>query len=182
MAIINAATRERDRLFMLTLWATGGRVSEVLALRSQDVRSDSLVLPNRKNGSRPFKRVYLPAGLGGLSGELLVWARDQGLGPDDPLFPSNKHSADGSLRALGRGQAWEIVRAASIKAGISTLRDGQASPIWPHLFRHSRVRQNLRTTRSLPIVQKQAGWARLQQVYLAPDDEEVRRAMSEVPE
>jgi integrase len=182
MAIIDAATRERDRLFMLSLWATGGRVSEVLALRPQDVRGDSLVLPNRKNRSRPFKVVYLPAGLLKLSGELLVWARDHGLGPTDPLFPSNKRSLDGRLRPLGRGQAWEIVRAASIRAGISTLRDGQASPIWPHLFRHSRVRQTLRTTKSLPIVQKQAGWARLQQVYLAPDDEEVRQAMAEVLE
>ena len=35
-----------------------------------------------------------------------------------------------------------------------------------HLFRHARVRQIVRTTKSLPIAQKQAGWSRLQMAYL----------------
>ena len=41
---------------MRVLWATGARVSEVLALRPMDLHRDSLVLPNRKNPSRPTKR------------------------------------------------------------------------------------------------------------------------------
>src|SRR5688572_14261058 len=58
-AVIAAARTDRDRLLLRALWATGGRVSEVLALRGQDVRRDSLVLPNRKNPGRPTKRVFL---------------------------------------------------------------------------------------------------------------------------
>jgi hypothetical protein len=59
-AVIAAARTERDRLLLRVLWATGARVSEVLALRPMDVRRDSLVLPNRKNPNRTVKRVFLP--------------------------------------------------------------------------------------------------------------------------
>src|ERR671933_603739 len=59
-AVIAAASCERDRLLLRVLWATGARISEVLALRPSDVRRDSLVLPNRKNPSQTTKRVFLP--------------------------------------------------------------------------------------------------------------------------
>jgi hypothetical protein len=51
LAVIDAAATERDRLMLRVLWATGARISEVLALRPMDVRRDSLVLPNLKNPS-----------------------------------------------------------------------------------------------------------------------------------
>jgi integrase len=57
---------------------------------------------------------------------------------------------------------------------------GEPAPVHPHLFRHARVRQIVRTTRSLPIAQKQAGWSRLQMAYLSVSDDEVRRAMQAV--
>jgi hypothetical protein len=47
-------------------------------------------------------------------------------------------------------------------------------------LRHARVRQIVRTTKSLPIAQKQAGWSRLQMAYLSVSDDEVREAMREV--
>jgi integrase len=80
-AVTAAAGTERDRLLLRVLWATGGRVSEVLALRAQDVRRDALVLPNRKNPSRPVKTVFLSAGDQDLPGELLLWQKAQGLAP-----------------------------------------------------------------------------------------------------
>jgi len=61
-AVIAAAASERDRLLLRVLWATGARISEVLALRPLDVQRDHLVLANRKNPSQPIKRVFLPAG------------------------------------------------------------------------------------------------------------------------
>src|SRR6478672_8981056 len=57
IAVIDAATCERDRLLLRVLWATGGRISEVLALRPMDVQRDHLVLPNRKNPNLTVKRV-----------------------------------------------------------------------------------------------------------------------------
>ena len=47
-AVIDAASCERDGLLLRVLWATGARISEVLALRSIDVQRDHVVLPNRK--------------------------------------------------------------------------------------------------------------------------------------
>jgi integrase len=188
--VIAAAATERDRLLMRALWATGGRVSEVRELRARDVRRDALVMPNRKNPSRPVKTVFMPAGQADLPGALLLWARDQGLADDEPLFYSRKRGADGRRQPLGRQQIHALVTAASARAGVEVLAvraapshgKGDPAPVHPHLFRHARVRQTLRATRNLAIVQKQAGWSRLQMAYLTVGDDEVRAAMQDVAE
>lgn len=184
-AIIAAAATERDRLLLRVLWATGARISEVLALRPQDVLRDSLVLPNRKNPHQPTKRVFLPGPEAGLTGELLLWAREQRLVDDEPLFFSRKRAATGHRSALQRGQAWLLVRQASERAEVRVLalraskhgRPGEPAPVHPHLFRHARVRQIVRQTKSLPLAQRQAGWARLQPAYLTVGDDEARELM-----
>jgi integrase len=187
-AVIAAARTERDRLLLRVLWATGARISEVLALRPMDVRRDSLVLPNRKNPNQTVKRVFLPGTELVLTGELLLWAKEQRIADDEPLFFSRKSGADGSRHALKRGQAWLVVKQASERADVRVMalrasRHGQAgepAPVHPHLFRHARVRQIVRQTRSLPLAQRQAGWARLQPAYLSIGDEEAREMMRSV--
>jgi integrase len=189
-AVVAATRTERDRLLLRVLWATGGRISEVLALRAADVRRDGLVLPNLKNPSRPVKTVFLSAGDQDLPGELLLFQKAEGLADDAPLFASRKHGSDGRRSAIGRIQAWRIVKAASERAQVRVLalrasRAGQAgapAPVHPHLFRHARVRQIVRQTRSLPLAQKQAGWSRLQMAYLTLGDEEARDLMRRVEE
>jgi integrase len=77
-------------------------------------------------------------------------------------------------RACGLGPANVRVLA------LRTSRYGKAgepAPVHPHLLRHARVRQIVRTAESLPIAQKQAGWSRLQLAYLSVSDDEVREAM-----
>jgi integrase len=183
--VIAAASCERDRLLLRVLWATGARISEVLALRPRDVRRDSLVLPNRKNPNLPIKRVFLPGAELGLTGELLLWAKEQGVADHEPLFFSRKHGADGSRQALRRGQAWRIVTEASDRADVRVLAlrasrhgpAGDAAPVHPHLFRHARVRQIVRQTKSLPLAQRQAGWTRLQPADLSIGDVEAREMM-----
>jgi len=178
--VIAAAQSERDRLLLRVLWATGARISEVLALRPMDVQRDSLVLPNRKNPTVPIKRVFLPGAELGLTGELLLWAKEQSVADHEPLFFSRKRDAQGDRRALQRGQAWLIVKEASERADVRVLalrdsrygRAGEPAPVHPHLFRHARVRQIVRTTRNLPLAQRQAGWSRLQMAYLTIGDEE----------
>jgi integrase len=187
-AVIAAAGSERDRLLLRVLWATGARISEVLALRPMDVQRDSLILPNRKNPNLTVKRVFLPGAELSLTGELLLWAKEQGLADNEPLFFSRKAGVDGSRRALQRGQAWLIVKQASERAAVRVLalrasRHGQAgepAPVHPHLFRHARVRQIVRSTRNLPLAQRQAGWSRLQMAYLTIGDEEARQLMRQV--
>jgi integrase len=189
-AVIDAATCERDCLLLRVLWATGARISEALALRPMDVQRDHLVLANRKNPSQPVKRVFLPAGQADLPGALLIWANEQGLEARAPLFFSRKRGPDGGLQPIRRVQAWTIVKAASERAGVRVLAlrasqhgaIGEPAPVHPHLFRHARVRQIVRVTRSLPLAQRQAGWSRLQTAYLTVGDDEARLLMQEVPE
>jgi integrase len=190
LAVIDAAPSERDRLLLRALWATGARISEALALGAMDVRRDSLVLPNLKNPSRPTKRVFLPAGQADLPGALLLWAKEQRLADDQPLFCSRKRAGSGALRAISRQQAWEIVRAASARANVCVLAlrrstyglVGEPAPVHPHLFRHARVRTIVRETWSLPLAQRQAGWSRLQLAYLTLGDDEARGLMRQVTE
>ena len=65
-------------------------------------------------------------------------------------------------------QAWSIVREASERASVQVLalrasehgQRGEPTPIHPHLFRHARVRQIVRTTRNFPSLNaKPAGAA-----------------------
>jgi integrase len=188
--VIVAATCERDRLLLTTLWATGARISEVLALRPKDVRRQGVVLPNLKNPSRPVKTAHLAAAHAGLPGDLLLWARDHDLQDDEPLFFSRQRGADGRPKAIDRVRAWQVVKAASERADIHVLalrasghgRVGEPAPVHPHLFRHARVRQIVRHTKSLVLAQKQAGWARLHVEYLTLSSEEANRLMQDVPE
>ena len=189
-AVIAAAACERDRLLLTTLWATGARVSEVLALRPRDLRRQRLVLPNRKNPSRPVKTAHLAAAHAGLPGDLLLWTREHDLDDDEPLFFSRQRGADDRRKAIDRVRAWQIVKAAPERAAIYVLAlraagyggVGEPAPVHPHLFRHARVRQIVRHTRSLPLAQKQAGWARLHVEYLTLSDEEANQLMRDVPE
>jgi len=189
-AVIAAAACERDRLLLTTLWATGARVSEVLALRPRDVRRQGLVLPNLKNPSRPVKTAHLAAAHAGLPGDLLLWAREHDLGDDEPLFFSRQRGTGGRRQTIDRVRAWQIVKAASERAEIHVLalrasghgRVGEPAPVHPHLFRHARVRQIVRHTKSLALAQKQAGWARLHTEYLTLSDDEAQRLMQDVPE
>jgi integrase len=188
LAVVEAAASERDRLLLRVLWATGARITEALALRPMDVRRDSLVLPNLKNPSRLTKQVFLPAREMDLPGALLLWAKEHAVADRAPLFFSRKRASGGDRRPISRQQAWEIVRAASDRADVRALAPrasrygpaGEPAPVHPHLFRHARVRQILRMTKSLPVAQKQAGWSRLQLAYLSIGDDEVREAMRSV--
>ena len=187
--MIAAAETERDRLLLRVLWATGGRVSEVLALRAQDVRRDALVLPNLKNPSRPVKTVFLSAGDQDLPGALLLWQKAEGLADGAPAVrlpeAGRGRAACGPSAAI---QAWRIVKDAGERAQVRVLalreseaaQAGAPAPVHPHLFRHARVRQIVRQTKSLPLAQKQAGWSRLQMAYLTLGDDEARELMRRV--
>ena len=189
-AVIAAVGTERDRLLLTTLWATGARISEVLMLRSRDIHRDGLVLPNLKNPSRLVKTAHLSTAHAGLPGDLLLWARENRLADDEPLFFSRQHNADGRRKAIDRVRAWQIVKSASERAEVRVLalratgfgRVGEPAPVHPHLFRHARVRQIVRHTKSLALAQKQAGWARLHTEYLTLTDDEARAMMRAVPE
>jgi hypothetical protein len=149
----------------------------VLTLRPKNIRRQELAVPNLKNPSRRVKTAHLSAAHAGLPGDLLVWVRENGLADDEPLFFSRQRAADGRRKAIDRVRAWQIVKSASERAEVRVLAlratgyggIGEPAPVHPHLFRHARVRQIVRHTRSLALAQKQAGWARLHTEYLHPE-------------
>jgi integrase len=139
-AVIAAAACERDRLLLRVLWATGARISEALALRPMDVLRDSLVLPNRKNPNQTVKRVFLPGAELSLTGELLLWAKEQGVADDEPVFLSRKRGPDGARLCIhvsfatpgsGRPKAcrWRSAR----RAGHAYNRRTSVSETWRHV-------------------------------------------------
>ena len=141
--------------------------------RPVDVRRDSLVLPNRKNPSRTVKRVFLAGADLGLTGKLLLWAKEQSLADEEPLFFSRKRSVEGTRRPLQRGQAWLIVKQASERARVQVLalraskhgRPGDPAPVHPHIFRHACARSCLRRE-IYRSPNAKAGWSWLQMAYL----------------
>lgn len=113
----------------------------------------------------------MPEGQADLPGVLLLWAGEQALRDVDLLFFSRKRGPHGQRRAIGRGQAWLIVRHASERADVRVraLRRsrygaaGEPAPVHPHLFRHAPVRTIVRDTRSLPLALSDEGTRRLMQ-------------------
>jgi hypothetical protein len=65
---------------------------------------------------------------------------------------------------------------------VERRESGAPARVHPHLFRHARVRQIVRQTKSLPLAQKQAGWSPLQLAYLTLGDDEARELMRRVAE
>jgi hypothetical protein len=134
-----------------------------------------------------IKRVSLAGAELGLTGELLLRAKEQG--PLTTTHCSSRANATpmGCRRALQRGEAWLIVKEASERANVGVLAlrasrhapAGEAAPVHPHLFRHARVRKIVRSTRDLPLAQRQAGRSRLQMAYLTVGDDEAGKLIQE---
>ena len=54
-----------------------------------------LGLPNRKNPNLTVKQVFLPGAELALTGELLLWTKEQRIADNEPLLFSRKAGADG---------------------------------------------------------------------------------------
>ena len=102
------------------------------------------------------------------------WQPPEGLAPDD-VHAVVAAAATERDRLLLR-VLW------ATGARISEALALRPADVHPHLLRHARVRRIVRTTKSLPVAQKQAGWSRLQLAYLSVGDDEVREAMRGVPD
>lgn len=187
----------RNELLLRVLWATGARISEVLAITPMHVLADSLVVPTLKEGREsdglpPWRRVYLPAGHADLPGALLVWANSWDVGRRDPLFFgtdggwSSTRPRTRPLKPISRQQAWAVVKKASKRAGVLILAmrpsidglRGEPAPAHPHIFRHARAREILRRTKNLVLAQRQLGWEQLHLEYLSLADDEARELMA----
>jgi integrase/recombinase XerD len=136
------------RTLIDTLWFTGARISEVLALQVRDVdfgRTETgegcfvLVptLKTRKHGTEPPRRgVPVPPAY---ALPLSLYVRRERLNDDSPLVP------------WGRTKAWEEVKRITIAAGVDPDR------AHPHAFRHGHGIHALRNGVPINVVKETMG-------------------------
>jgi site-specific recombinase XerD len=152
------AARPRVRAFVRALWLTGGRCSEVLAIRVAEVdfRARLVKLPTLKQRARSARTIPLPADF---LGELAVLVNTERLCAEDRLF------------AWSRSRAFELVRDALLAAGIDRPR------AHPHALRHGHAVHALERGAPLNIVQRALGHASLMttSIYTQVTGEDVRR-------
>jgi integrase len=127
-ALLRAVRRlkPRDRALVTTQWMTGFRVHEVLSLTVGQVQRDGQILPRIGIAPRCLKGGYgrtrwvpvLPELERALRIQLCALRRRFELSATLPLFPSRESPDDGTVQALGRAQAANVIRAAFTAAGI----------------------------------------------------------------
>ncbi len=154
----------RDRALIEVLYATGARVSEAVALRTDDLEPELRVL--RLHGKGDKMRI-VP--LGARAREAIEgWLRD-----GRPRVAGTSHRAEIFLtrsgRPLSRIDAWRRVQALARQAGL-------AVPTSPHTLRHSFATHLLAGGADLRAVQEMLGHASISttEIYTHLDVEELR--------
>ena len=146
------AVNLRDKALIWTLYESGARAGEVLALRVGDVERTEygalrIYLPEGKTGRRtvPLFEAAVP--------NLLLWLKNHPR-PDDQSAPlwCGVQQTDRIGEPIGYRMAFKTLRKAAERAGIT-------KPVNPHNFRHSRataVAQNPQISTS--VLEKFFGW------------------------
>ena len=171
VALIEAtggSERTRDRALLELLYAAGLRVSEALGLDREDLSLDGAFVRVVGKGGRER---LVPVGEVALD-----WLREWMDGGRVTLLSPEAASVRGGPlflgdrgRRLARQQAWSIVRAAAVAAGLS----GRVSP---HTLRHSFATHLLEGGADLRIVQELLGHASISttQLYTHLTGERIR--------
>jgi integrase len=170
----------RDHVIFALALGTGLREHELAALDVGDVLHDDGRV-RRRIALRVFKRsssepatqeVFLPDGVWYKLGKLVAWKRANGerLDAGAPLFVSRrgKRIATRTLRYLFR--LWQE------RAGFDRVFNF-------HALRHSALTNAYRSTRDIRLVQRLARHKSVDTttIYAAPSDEDILRAVRELP-
>jgi len=153
--IINVATTPRDKLLVRIPWRTGIRVSELIAIRVQDIDFDTRAIvikvqkQRKRNGKVVERRRLVPIDQGTLVmvSEYLEW-RKQFPYKGDLLFPVTRQRVDQIYWKLGR------------RAGIKEIGDpavSQYRKLHPHHMRHSFAIHCIKRGMSIERLQKILG-------------------------
>jgi len=170
----------RDHVIFAVALGTGLREHEIAALDVGDVLHDDGRI-RRRIALRTFKRsttepatqeVFLPDSVWYKLGKLVGWKHTSGesLAPDSPLFISRrgKRIATRTLRYLFR--LWQE-------------RAGFDRPFNFHALRHTALTNAYRASRDIRLVQRIARHKSVDTttIYAAPSDEDILRAVRELP-
>jgi len=185
--------KERDYLFLKTLWLTGARISEIVGVRACDATDgtahpelgltpsainprDNLLrlacLKRRKYGGE-FRWVRVPSGF---VQELLAYCHKHGIAETDRIFQ------------FGRDWAYRLVRTYAERAGVRLTPNPAAKKgleVSPHKFRHANAIHIIQRSKDLlgglVLVQRRLGHKNLSTtlVYMKYHPSEEERAIVE---
>jgi integrase/recombinase XerD len=160
-AMLDAAqmNSQRDYLIIKTLWETGMRASELLALTPSDIeqKHEVITITNGKGGKE--RRVLVKSET---VAELFSYASLKGLGNGAKLFP------------LKRRQLYNIIRKYGALAGVT---------VHPHTLRHSFAINLVRHNTDIRRVQMLLGHSSLNvtSVYLQFKESDLKAVYDAVP-
>jgi len=144
LTMIGMTSKQRDKVLLTLLYASAGRVSEIVGLTWADVQpsgdSGQVTLFGKGGDTRAVK-------LSVKTWQALQALRN-GAGSNEPVFVSQKGGA------LDTSAVWRIVRSAAKRAGI----DGNVSPHW---FRHSHATHALERGANIALVKDTLGHSSL---------------------
>jgi integrase/recombinase XerD len=168
----DAATRggQRDRLLLLLLYNTGARVSEVAALRVQDVRLDSQATVQLRGKGRKNRAVPLWRSTTRL---LRQWFKDTGAAPESPLF-SNAQGEPMSRHGIAQRLATAVARASKKLSGLGNIR------VTPHKIRHTTAMHLLQSGVDLSVIAMWLGHEHIETThqYLDADLDSKKQALA----
>lgn len=132
----------RDQVMLATFYNTGARVSEIIALRTQDAQLDHNVCLHLHGKGRKERSVPLWKSTATMIKE---WLRRADLRPGAPLFPNR----DGT--ALSRSGVEKRLRAAVVIAAerCPSLRQRRISP---HILRHTTAMHLLQSGVDITVI------------------------------
>ena len=150
------------RLFIKTLWYTGLRINEVLAIKVKDLQSVvngfDLTITREKKQTKKEEIIPIPLELGI---ELRDYGKTAGLKPNDYFFPGHENAYRYQVKQCAK------------RAGLLGWEK-----IHPHLFRHGFVYQKVLEKVHPMVLSKLVGHSSLNTTmqYYQPTREDLRKA------
>lgn len=160
----------RDRLLLLLLYNTGARVSEIAALKVQDLSLESSAAVHIRGKGRKHRSVPLWRQTVKL---LRPWLRRGGVTLESPLLP-NARGETMSRSGIAQRLRLAVARAASQHPALRSIR------VSPHIIRHTTAMHMLHSGVDLAGIAMWLGHEALQTAhqYLDADLESKRQALA----
>lgn len=175
---------ERRALYVALLWYTGGRASEVLKIKRENIGQNYIVMVNLKrhttymhngvqrsikNPRSPWKQVFIPTEV---AQQIRVFCEEHAIRPEQYIFA---HSGE---VPWSRTYAWRLITESAHRAGILKVKNstGQIVPAWPHTFRHGNAEHLYDRTRDILFVKEQLGHSALSSTMIYTTVSPARRA------
>ena len=164
---------QRDYALLLTLYNTGGRISEIIGLQRRQVNLDAGTASIQLLGKGRKERV-IPL-WDETARVLRDWLRELEASPDSVVFPNARS------RPLSRDGADYILRRAVATATVSCPSLGNKS-VSPHILRHSTAMHLLQSGVDLAVIALWLGHESIQttNIYIAADLASKERALGKL--